>query len=70
MPLQFFDFFDHLWQEVKDIGLDANVSHLENGRLGIPVDGNDKGVSLESGEVLERAADTTGHINLWFHGLS
>ena len=55
--LRLLDRFRQFRQEVEDVRFDAHVRHLKYGGFGILVNGDDKGASLDSTQVLEGAAD-------------
>src|ERR1017187_5536529 len=66
----FADLAGQLRQKFQDVGDDSNVGHLKDGSFGVLVDGHDEGTALKTGQMLERAADATCHINLGLDRLS
>src|ERR1035437_4009753 len=57
------DLAGQLRQELQDVSDDSNVGHLKDGSFGVLVEGHDEGAALKTGQMLERAADATCHIN-------
>src|ERR1019366_60119 len=60
----FADLAGQLRQKLQNVSDDSNVGHLKDGSFGVLVDGDDEGTALKSGEMLERTADATRHVNL------
>src|SRR5664280_3699687 len=61
---RFADLAGQLRQELQDVSDDSNVGHLKDGSFGVLVNGDDEGTALKAGQMLERTADATCHINL------
>src|SRR5664280_2220604 len=61
---RFADLAGQLRQELQDVSDDSNVGHLKDGSFGVLVDGDDEGTALKAGQMLERTADATCHVNL------
>src|SRR4051795_11919376 len=65
-----FDLFRELRHDVEQITDDAAVDELEDRRLGVLVDGDDRLRCLHAGPVLDRAGDADRHVELWRDGLA
>src|ERR1035437_6706320 len=61
---RFADLAGQLRQELQDVSDDSNVGHLKDGSFGVFVNGDDEGTALKAGQMLERTADATCHVNL------
>src|SRR5271165_1417242 len=61
---RFADLVSQFRQKLQDVGDNSNVRHLKDGSFGVLVDGHNKGVALNAGQMLERAADAACHVNL------
>src|SRR3546814_3745846 len=54
----------NLWQHLEQVSHQPDVRDLEDRRLGILVDRHDRAGVLEAGQVLDRAADADGHVQV------
>src|ERR1700758_3834707 len=63
----FTSFVGQFRQELQDVIHNSDIGHLKYWSFGVFVDGDDERVSFYTGQVLERAADTTRQVNLGFH---
>src|ERR1035437_230309 len=53
-----------LRQELHDVVHNSDVCNLKDRSFGVLVDGHDEGTALKAGQMLERTADATCHVNL------
>ena len=58
---------EQLGDRLKEVGYQAIISDLKNGRLSIFVDGHNGFGALHTGEVLDGPADADGEIEIWSH---
>src|ERR1019366_4707099 len=58
----FTDLAGQLRQKLQDVVHNSDVCHLKDGSFGVLVDGDDEGIALKAGQMLERAADAARHV--------
>src|SRR5262249_37046984 len=68
--LALLELFDQLRDDLEDVADDAEVGHLEDRRVGISVDGDDRLRALHAGQVLDRAGDPARDVEIGLHGLA
>src|SRR5271166_1936524 len=66
---RFADLVCQFGQKLQNVGDDSNVCHLEKWSFGVLVDGDNERITFDPGQMLERAADATCHVNLGLDGL-
>src|SRR5512147_2522042 len=63
------NFLDHDRQDFMDVADDTVGRDVENGRIGVLVDGNDNFRRLHARDMLDRAGDAAGDVQLGTDGL-
>src|ERR1700729_2919240 len=66
----FFEFGEDGGNELRDVADDTVVGDLEDGGLGVAVNGNDDLAFVHAGEMLDCAGDTDGDVELGLDGFS
>src|ERR1700730_5089972 len=65
-----FQFSEDGGDELRDVAYDAVVGDLEDGCLGVAVDGDDGFAFVHAGEMLDGSGDTDGDVELGLDGLA
>src|SRR5579859_3906390 len=66
----FTNFVGQFRKEFQNVVDNSNVGDLKDGRLRIFVDGNEKRISFNAGQMLERSADSASQVDLRLYGFS
>ena len=68
--MHFADLVRQFRQELQDVVDNSDIRHLKDRGLGVLVDGDDERIALNAGQMLERATDAAGQIDLGLDGFS
>src|SRR5271170_451975 len=69
LALGFLDFFNKCWNYFEQVTYDSVIGYLEDGRVGILVDGDDGFGAFHAHQMLDGAGNSHGQINFGRYGL-